>query len=74
MKQKLSKPMGGDLTAKQAHQCAKCQKTLDIDIDPRTEGPHLCTFCSIPDGTIVWSLGNDTRLNFRLRKFGGLKK
>ena len=73
MKQKLSKQLGGEPTAKQAHQCAKCQKTLDIDIDPRTEGPHLCIFCSIPDGTIVWSLGNDDRPNFRLRKFGGLK-
>ena len=74
MKQKLSKQLGGEPTAKQAHQCAKCQKTLDIDIDPRTEGPHLCIFCRIPNGTIVWSLGNDDRPNFRLRKFGGLKK
>ena len=61
-------------TQEQAHKCAKCQKTLDIELDPRLEGPHLCTFCSIPDGTIVWSMGNDDRPNFRDRKFGGHKK
>ena len=48
------------MSAKQAHQCAKCHKTLDIEIDSRLEGPHLCTFCSIPDGTAIWSMGNET--------------
>ena len=60
------------LSAKQSHQthlCAKCHKTLDIEIDPRLEGPHLCFFCSIPnatkeslaDGTaVLWTMGNET--------------
>ena len=57
------------MSAKQAHLCAKCHKTLDIEIDPRLEGPHLCFFCSIPnatkeslaDGTaILWTMGNET--------------
>ena len=51
------------MSAKQAHQghlCAKCHKTLDIEIDPRLEGPHLCFFCRTPDGEIIWSMGNET--------------
>jgi len=48
------------MSAKHAHQCAKCHKTLDIELDPRLEGPHLCSFCSIPDGEIIWSMGNET--------------
>ena len=42
MKQKLSKPMGGDLTAEK-HQCAKCKKHLDID--EKMAGPFLCGSC-----------------------------
>ncbi len=61
-------------TQEQAHKCAKCQKTLDIAVDSRLLGPHLCTFCSIPNGTIVWSMGNDGERNFRDRRFGGSKK
>ena len=65
------------MSAKQAHQshlCAKCHKTLDIEIDPRLEGPHLCFFCSIPNATkeslktaflgfgeaVLWTMGNET--------------
>ena len=61
-------------TQEQAHKCAKCQKTLDIAVDSRLLGPHLCTFCSIPNGTIVWSMGNDGRKPIRIGKFGGSKK
>ena len=61
-------------TQEQAHKCAKCQKTLDIQVDSRLLGPHLCTFCSIPNGTIVWSMGNDGRKPIRIGKFGGSKK
>ena len=42
MKQNISKPMGGDLTAEK-HQCAKCKKHLDID--EKMAGPFLCGSC-----------------------------
>ena len=43
MKQNISKPMGGEPTAKQAHQCAKCKKHLAID--EKMAGPFLCGSC-----------------------------
>ena len=67
------KNFGHPIMHENAHQCAKCHKTLDIEIDSRLEGPHLCTFCSIPDGTTVWSMGNDDQPNFRSARMGGQK-